>query len=799
MAISSTTTRVSYAGNGATTAFAFAYYFQTSADLVVVLKNNTTLVETVKTLTTHYTISGTQTNGVYASGGTVTMLTAPSASETLIIYRDPAITQSVDYTENDAFPAETVEQALDKLTMITQRLDTRIDRSIVLPEGFIATFDLSLPADLDDAADKVPLINATGDGFADVADWPTADEIDEAATNATAAAASASAAAGSETTASQWATKTTGQVAATDYSAKAYAIGGTGVTTTATKGAAKEWAITTGAAVDTSEYSAKEYAQGTTVSTGSAKSWASKTSAAVDSDFSAKEYAQGTQAATGGSAKNWAQETGADVTGASANSRSAKSWAQDTNTGATLGGSAKDWAQTTGGTVDGTNYASKEWALGTATRGAASGGSAKDWATYTGGTVDNAEYSAKKYATDAAASAASATVLSQSYEMANLGLATSVGSSALTIAVKQADGSTDPASGTGAVKIGFRSSTLTSGAYNQRTVTGALSLVISSGSTLGQIDTKASRIYVYAIDNAGTIELAASSTFYEENQVISTSAEGGAGAAVSRTVIYSTTARTNVPFRLIGTIDNTQTTAGTWASAGTVVAVGNKDTTRTTAAPTVQRFTSGSDTYYTPAGVKYLRVTVVGSGGGGAGSGTTNSGGTGTNGNSSTFGSSLLTAAGGSGAAGGIVAPGAGGAATINSPAIAVVSFTGQTGGAQSYTLAGAANNGVNGGDGGNSILFAGGGPGTSDWGAGTGSAGSTNTGGGGAGGGSNTASVNGGNGGGGAASLIAIIPNPLGSYAYSVGASVGGGAGGTSGYAGGASGSGLIIVEEMY
>lgn len=57
---------------------------------------------------------------------------------------------------------------------------------------------------------------------------------------AIAAAASETAASNSATLASQWATLTSGQVASTDYSAKAWSIGGTGVTNGA--GAAKEWA-----------------------------------------------------------------------------------------------------------------------------------------------------------------------------------------------------------------------------------------------------------------------------------------------------------------------------------------------------------------------------------------------------------------------------------------------------------------------------------------------------------------------------------------------------------------------------
>lgn len=173
--------------------------------------------------------------------------------------------------------------------------------------------------------------------------------------------------------------------------------------------------------------------------------------------------------------------------------------------------------------------------------------------------------------------AAPAAAPNSSYEISNLGLATSVGSSALTIAVKQADGTTNPSTGASAVKVGMRSSTLTSGLYNQRSITSSLSLVISSGSTLGQVSALPARLFIYLIDNAGTLELAVSQKLFHETQLVSTTAEGGAGGADSATVMYSTTARSSVPFRLIGILDNTQTTAGTWASAGTKLQVGNYD------------------------------------------------------------------------------------------------------------------------------------------------------------------------------------------------------------------------------
>lgn len=160
----------------------------------------------------------------------------------------------------------------------------------------------------------------------------------------------------------------------------------------------------------------------------------------------------------------------------------------------------------------------------------------------------------------------------------NLGLSTSVAANALTIALKQANGSSDPSTGVNSVKASMRSSTLSNGSYNQRQVTSPLSLVISSGSTLGHSSANAHNIWVYLIDNAGTLELAVSQTLYSENQLVSTVAEGGAGAADSNSAMYSAVARSNVPFRLIGLLVSTQTTAGTWASNMTQVQVGDYGT-----------------------------------------------------------------------------------------------------------------------------------------------------------------------------------------------------------------------------
>jgi hypothetical protein len=186
------------------------------------------------------------------------------------------------------------------------------------------------------------------------------------------------------------------------------------------------------------------------------------------------------------------------------------------------------------------------------------------------GTVVYATDQAKPYYDDGstltAISSGSASATDSSSEITNLGLSASVSSNALTIALKSKSG-TDP-SGSDTVKIAFRNATAATGTYTQRSVTSALSITVSSGSTLGSTNGNPNWVYVYAIDNAGTVELAVSGQkFTDQGSLVTTTAEGGAGAADSALVLYSTTARSNVPIRLIGRVKSTQATAGTWASA----------------------------------------------------------------------------------------------------------------------------------------------------------------------------------------------------------------------------------------
>jgi hypothetical protein len=134
--VASELNRVVYTGNGVTTAFAVSFPFQSASDLIVIETVIATGVQTAKTLTTHYTISGTTDSlGYYSSGGTVTAVVAPASTVRWTIYRAPSMVQSLNLSENNALPAESLEAQLDYLTMLIQRVSDRVNRSLRQPDG----------------------------------------------------------------------------------------------------------------------------------------------------------------------------------------------------------------------------------------------------------------------------------------------------------------------------------------------------------------------------------------------------------------------------------------------------------------------------------------------------------------------------------------------------------------------------------------------------------------------------------------------------------------------------------------
>lgn len=147
MSLSTSTCEVFATGNGAAHVYPYTFRIQSQSHLQVVVRD-TSDVETILTLTTHYTVSGVGEG----SGGNVTLVNGGFAWQdsdgdllsgyVLIIRRIVPLTQGTSFRNQDDFYPESHEDALDKLTMIDQQQQREIDRAPRLP----ATID---PDDVD--------------------------------------------------------------------------------------------------------------------------------------------------------------------------------------------------------------------------------------------------------------------------------------------------------------------------------------------------------------------------------------------------------------------------------------------------------------------------------------------------------------------------------------------------------------------------------------------------------------------------------------------------------------------------
>jgi hypothetical protein len=163
-------------------------------------------------------------------------------------------------------------------------------------------------------------------------------------------------------------------------------------------------------------------------------------------------------------------------------------------------------------------------------------------------------------------------------------LVASVSANALTIAVKTVAG--NDASATDPVSIAFQSGVPANGNYSILTLTAALSLTISSGSTLGAVSGVPFRLWVVLFNDAGTLRLGLQNSTGSSTSVpapriyplfdavtAKSFAEGGAGAADGAGNIYTTIAVASALCRIVGTLEWSSglVTAGTWSSIPDII------------------------------------------------------------------------------------------------------------------------------------------------------------------------------------------------------------------------------------
>jgi hypothetical protein len=229
---------LTYSGNGTSTAFSVTWPFYSGT--LRVTKVASTGVETVQTISTHYTVTGgTDADGL-PSTGTVTMLTAPASGEQIRIERVTPLTQTITLTAGGEFSPKVVMTGLDKLTLIAQegggggpdgitgdvlQLDSSGAQDFWDGEGkpvrmsFLELTEASAPATPDSGYGRL-YVKTDGDlYYKDDAGTETSisDAASSAATSAAAASTSASNAATSATNAATSAAAAAASVSASSF------------------------------------------------------------------------------------------------------------------------------------------------------------------------------------------------------------------------------------------------------------------------------------------------------------------------------------------------------------------------------------------------------------------------------------------------------------------------------------------------------------------------------------------------------------------------------------------------------
>lgn len=160
MTVNTTTSTVSYTGDGSTVNFPVTFPFQGTAatsELQVIERTIATGAETTKSYSTHYTVTGG--NG---STGVVVAGSAPADTVQWHIRRNTTQTQLTDYVENDAFPAETHENALDRLTMLAQDQQRELGIRFKYPDTYTGGASNLMP---EPSASKILAWNSDADAL----------------------------------------------------------------------------------------------------------------------------------------------------------------------------------------------------------------------------------------------------------------------------------------------------------------------------------------------------------------------------------------------------------------------------------------------------------------------------------------------------------------------------------------------------------------------------------------------------------------------------------------------------------
>jgi hypothetical protein len=160
-----------YEGNGVTAIFSYPNRVFTAADLEVTILTRATdaEVETL-TLTTDYTV--TIVSNSQANVTVTNVAKIPSGTQDILINLNLAASQTRSFPRADSLPAEAIELGLDKLTLLAQKTNDTLSRSIRFPDSDTTT-DGVLPPKAERSltylafdANGVPIASASAAGGA---------------------------------------------------------------------------------------------------------------------------------------------------------------------------------------------------------------------------------------------------------------------------------------------------------------------------------------------------------------------------------------------------------------------------------------------------------------------------------------------------------------------------------------------------------------------------------------------------------------------------------------------------------
>ena len=130
--------RIQYTGNGTARPFSFSFQVNATSEIKVYVDT------TVKTITTHYTVSLSSDGS-----GSISFTTGnhPTSSQTITIMSNIAISRTSQFTTGGTLTADALETEFNNQFMHHQQHDQRLDRALLVPEhDTISGADFTLPA-----------------------------------------------------------------------------------------------------------------------------------------------------------------------------------------------------------------------------------------------------------------------------------------------------------------------------------------------------------------------------------------------------------------------------------------------------------------------------------------------------------------------------------------------------------------------------------------------------------------------------------------------------------------------------